>query len=115
MVNIKIIEVKENKLLHRKHVSFEIEHFGSGSPNRIEVKEKLAALQTAKPELTFIKEMQPRFGLPQVRGEATIYEDEAVAMKLEPNYIKIRNLPKEKRDAAWKEVKAKKKKKKRKA
>jgi len=48
LVEIKIIEVKENKLLHRKEVSFEIDHLGQGSPNRIEVKEKLAAMHTPR-------------------------------------------------------------------
>ena len=44
MVDIEIKDVKENKLLRRKDVSFEISHLGSGTPNRVEVKEKLAAM-----------------------------------------------------------------------
>ena len=114
MVNINILEVKENKVLHRKEISFEIEHLGSGSPNRLEVKEKLAAMQTSKPELTFIKQMKTRFGLPHVQGTATIYDDAEVAEKLEPNYIKIRNMPKDQRNDAQKALKDKKKKKKKK-
>jgi small subunit ribosomal protein S24e len=113
MVNITILEEKENKLFHRKEISFEIEHLGSGTPNRIEVKEKLAAMKTAKPELTFIKTMKPRFGSPYVHGSATIYDDEESA-KIEPKYVKIRNIPKAERDEAWKAEKAKKKKKKKK-
>ena len=114
MVNINIIEVKENKVLHRKEISFEIEHLGTGTPNRLEVKEKLAAMQTSKPELTFITQMKTRFGLPHIQGTATIYDDAAVAEKLEPSHMKIRNLPKEQRNDAIKAAKAKKKKKKKK-
>jgi len=112
LVNIQIIDITENKILHRKEVTFNIEHLKQGSPNRIEVRDKLAAMQTASSGMTFIKTMQPVFGLPQVHGTATIYDNEDVAKKLEPDYSKIRNLPKEKRDEALKNKKAKKQKKK---
>jgi small subunit ribosomal protein S24e len=108
LVEIKIIEVKENKILHRKEVHFEIDHLGSGSPNRIEVKEKLAAMQTAKAELTFIKKMKVVFGLPKLKGYATVYDDETLAQNLEPTFIHIRNMPKEKRAEARKASKSKK-------
>ena len=112
VVNINILSVNDNQILHRTEIEFEIEHLGLGSPNRIEVRDKLAALQSAKTELTFIKKMKSRFGKPMVHGLAMIYEDEEIAKKLEPNYSQIRNIPKEKRDDAWKEIKSKKKKKK---
>ena len=112
MVNIKILSVNDNQILHRTKIEFEVEHLGMGSPNRIEVRDKLAALQSAKSELTFIKKMKSRFGQPQVQGFALIYENEETALKLEPKYSQIRNIPKEKRDDAWKEAKSKKKKKK---
>jgi ribosomal protein S24E len=112
VVNIKIISVEDNVILHRTEITFEIEHLGMGSPNRIEVRDKLAALQSAKTELTFIKRMKSRFGSQTSAGLAIIYEDEETALKLEPKYSQIRNIPKDKRDDAWKEVKSKKKKKK---
>lgn len=115
MVDIKINEVIENKILHRKEVHFEIEHLGAGSPNRIEVKEKLAAMQTANVALTFIKEMQPVFGIPKVKGYAVIYEDEITAKRLEAPFVHIRNMPKEKRNDARKALKKVKKKKGKKA
>lgn len=114
LVDINVLNKKANPLLHRTEIEFEIEHLGSGSPNRLEVREKLAAMMTAKSELTFIRSMKPRFGIPQVHGMAHIYDDEATAEKIEPTYIKIRNMEKEKRNDAWKAEKAKKKKKKKK-
>ena len=112
LVNITIISVEDNPILHRTEIKFEIEHLGVGSPNRIEVRDKLAALQSAKTELTFLRTMKTHFGKPSVTGHAIIYEDEETAQKLEPKYSQIRKIPKEKRDDAWKEVKSKKKKKK---
>jgi len=114
LVNINVLNQKSNPLLHRTEIEFEIEHLGAGSPNRLEVREKLAAMMTAKSELTFVRIMKPRFGIPQVHGIAHVYDDEATAEKLEPTYIKIRNMPKEERNDAWKAEKAKKKRKKKK-
>jgi ribosomal protein S24E len=112
VVNIQVSEIKENPLLHRKEITFEIEHLGQATPNRLEVRDKLAALQTVKAELTFIKSMQPVFSMPRILGTAFIYNDEETAQRLEPLYFKIRQMPKEKREETWKAAKAKKKKKK---
>jgi len=112
LVDIKILKNEENPLLHRLEVEFEIEHLGSGSPNRLEVRDKLSAMLTAKSGLTFIRTMKPRFGIPQVHGIAHVYSDEEIAKKLEPDFSKIRNSPKDTREEAWKDIKSKRKKKK---
>jgi len=112
LVEIKILNKKENPLLHRIEVEFDIEHLGLGSPNRLEVRDKLSAMLTAKSGLTFIRTMKVRFGIPQVHGFAYIYTDEEAAKKLEPNFSKIRNSPKETREEAWKNIKSQRKKKK---
>ncbi len=112
VVNIQVTGVKENPLLHRKELTFEIEHLGQSTPNRLEVRDKLAALQTVDAELTFIKLMKPVFSMPRIQGTAFIYEDKATAQRLEPTYFKIRQMPKEQREEAWKTARSKKKKKK---
>ena len=109
-MEIKIKKTKENPLLHRKELEFLIQHLGEGSPNRIEVRDKLAAMETADPELTYIIKMQPRFGIPEVHGKARIYKDKESAEKIELNYIQIRNMPKDARKDARKALKEKKKK-----
>ena len=106
-MDIEIKEVKQNPALHRKEISFIIRHVGQGSPNRIEVKDKLAALQTADPTLTFIMKLTTIFGIPEIHGTARIYEDAEVANRVERKYIHIRNMPKEERADAWKEAKGK--------
>jgi len=113
-VDIEILETKDNTLLKRKEIRFRIDHLNQPSPDRIVVKDKLAAMQSAKPELTFIKQMKPVFGLPEVQGLAIIYNDAELAAKLEPNYSRIRNLPKDQRADAWKKIKDGRKKKKKK-
>jgi len=107
-MEITIINEKENPILSRKEVHFEMNFLNQGSPNRIDVRDKLAAMQTAEPSLTFIKSMKTAFGIPKLTGTALIYSDEKVALELEPTYSRIRNMPKDQRDDAWKEVKEKK-------
>lgn len=91
MVNINIIEEIEQPLLSRKKILFEIEHLGNGTPRRLEVKEKLSALQGASIDMTFIRNMDTDFGLPSLNGVAVIYNDEEVMKTIEPNWSKKRN------------------------
>jgi small subunit ribosomal protein S24e len=108
-MEITIIKEIENPILHRSEIHFEMNFLNQGSPNRIDVRDKIAAMKTAEPALTFIKSMKTAFGIPKLTGTALIYMDEKVALELEPTYSRIRNMPKDQRDDAWKEVKAKKK------
>ena len=105
MVEVEITERTVNELMHRSEIKFTIEHFGEGSPNRIEVKEKIAAMETADPELTFIRTMKGEFGLPKLVGEVYIYDSEEFAKEIEPRYSKVRNVPKDKRSDLLKELK----------
>ncbi|MHA1369290.1 MAG: 30S ribosomal protein S24e [Promethearchaeota archaeon] len=99
-MEIEIIESKDNPLLRRKEIKFRIRE--KQTPERVAVKEKLAAMHNADFNLVFIRKIQTRFGTPEVTGYAMIYEDEQ-ATKSEPEYIRIRNLKKEERNAARKE------------
>ena len=102
-MDVQIKTVKPNPLLKRREVSFTLNP-DKGAPDRIEVKEKVAALHNAKFELTFVRKLSPRFGKTELVGTAMIYDDEESA-KIEPTYIKIRNLKKENREEAKKAAK----------
>ena len=110
-MDIEIIETKENPLLNRKEVEFLIDE--NQTPDRIAVKEKLAAMNNADFDLVFIKEIKARFGKTAVTGFATIYGDEE-SSKIEPVYMHIRNLKKDERDEARKEYRETKRKKRKK-
>jgi ribosomal protein S24E len=102
---IEILETYENPLAKRKEIKFKIDNRNTGTPNRYEVKQKLAALETADENLVFVKKIKTHFGDSKVLGEANIYENEEFANKFEPTYITIRNLPKEEREEARKQIK----------
>jgi len=44
-LNIEITEEKKNPLIERTELTFRIENFGVSTPNRLEVKKKIAAMQ----------------------------------------------------------------------
>ncbi len=106
-MDIQVKEVRANPLLKRKEVLFTLNP-DKGAPDRIEVRDKVAALHNAKFELTFIRKLATRFGKTEIVGTAMIYDDEESA-KIESSYVKIRNIPKDKREEAKKAVKAAKK------
>ncbi len=102
---IEILQSEHNPLTKRKEIEFRINHPKSGTPNRYELKQKLAALETADEGLVFVKKIQTIFGKRYVVGRANIYDDQENADKFEPTYLKIRNLPKEERNDARKKIK----------
>ena len=109
---INIIESKTNALINRREVYFKVEHPKSGTPNRLELKKKIAALETADEGLVFIKNIHTSFGNRFAECRANIYEDTETAHKFEPKYMIIRNIPKDQRDEERKKIREAKRKKK---
>jgi small subunit ribosomal protein S24e len=95
--NIEISEEKKNPLIDRTELSFRIDHFGVGTPNRIDVKKKIAAMQGSDEKLTIIKHLDTHFGASYTLGKAFVYKDTKDLQFFEPFHIKVRNLEKEKR------------------
>lgn len=104
----------DNPLLHRKEVDFRVSFKGQGTPNRLEVRAKLAAMQGTDENTVYVRKIAPQFGTYEFNGMATIYEDETVAVKYEPRHIRVRNMTKDERKAAKKKKRKKIKRKKRK-
>jgi len=102
MMEIEIIEKKENPLLKRKEVKFRVGFDGS-TPARKEVKEKLCVHLKAKPELTVVDEMMQGYGSKELVGYAKVYDD-AEALKIELKHI-IRRDKGEKAEKKVKEAK----------
>jgi len=96
-LNIEIIEEKKNPLVERTEIKFKIDHFGKGTPNRLEVKKKIAAMQGANEKLAIVKKIKTHFGSAQVLGTLYIYDNADDLQFYEPLHIQIRNLPAEKR------------------
>ncbi len=96
-LNIEIKEEKKNPLIERTELTFRIDHFGKGTPNRLEVKKKIAALQGSDEKLTIIKKLYTYFGVSHTIGKAYIYNNAKELQFYEPFHIQVRNLEKDKR------------------
>ena len=94
---IEITEEKKNPLIDRLEISLRIDHFGAGTPNRLEVKKKIAAMQGSDEKLTIVKDLETHFGKSYTKGKVYIYENSNDLEFFEPFHILVRNLEKEKR------------------
>jgi len=99
---VEILEEKKNPLIERLELKFKLDYFGEGTPNRLEVKDKIAALKGGKTDLTIIKKIETFFGRSDSVGTAYIYNSQEELEFYEAFHIRVRNLPKEKRKEIYK-------------
>jgi len=105
--DIEILEEKKNPLIDRTELKIRIEHFGAGTPNRLEIKKKIAALKNAKDLLTIIHKIETHYGSTHDTGVVNIYDNVKELQFFEPFHIQVRNLPLDKRNEIY-QAKAKK-------
>ena len=100
-MEIKITKEQQNRLLKRKEITFEIDHSQTGgTPQRLEIRNKLAEVLKTKPELVYVKRVETKTGTMKATGEANAYESIEQAKLIEPKYIITRNIPQEKKEKA---------------
>lgn len=99
---IEILEEKKNPLIDRMEIKFRIDHFNASTPNRLEVKKKIAAMKNANEKFTIIRKIQTHFGGAYDLGLVNIYEDAKELQFYEPFHIQVRNLPKDTRTEIYK-------------
>jgi len=96
-MEIKIISQKENPLLKRKEISFEVEHSQIGNtPPRLEIRKAVAEHLKKNLDLVFIKKFETKTGTHIATGIAHVYDSLEQAKSIEPKYIIKRNMPTEK-------------------
>jgi len=98
-MNVRITSEEYNPLLKRKEVAFEVEHKETGgTPSRLEVRKRLAALLKTDLELVYVKKMETKTGTMIAVGEANAYDSIEQAKLVEPKHIIARNTPPEKQE-----------------
>ncbi len=95
--NLDILEEKKNPLIDRLELKVRIEHFGKGTPNRLEIKSKIAALKNADEKLVIVRYLESHYGKSYTIAKIHIYDDTEEMKYFTPFHIKIRNLEKDKR------------------
>jgi len=96
-MEVKIVSRKENPLLKRREIRFQVEHDQAGStPPRLEIRKAVANALKIDANLVFVKKLETKTGMQTTVGAANVYDSIAQAKLIEPDYIIKRNVPPEK-------------------
>ncbi len=90
-MKIKIEEKNENTLLKRQDISFQVDHTGTATPPRRDVRAKLAAMLNCKEDQLYIVRLAGLYGQSISQGYAHLYPSKEAALELEQDYIKKRH------------------------
>jgi len=97
IMDVQITSEKENPLLKRKEVSFQLEHGQAGStPARLEIRKAVAGKLKTSEDLVFVKRFNTKTGTHVARGIAHVYDSVEQAKVVEPKYMLKRYAPPEK-------------------
>jgi len=95
MSEIKVVGEKYNELLRRKEISLLIDHDGSATPKRFDIRKGLAGKYGVALDLCFVTKLETLTGTRRAFGMAEIYDDPSRAKLVVPKHIRARNLPPE--------------------
>ncbi len=98
MVKIKVVSQRRNELLKRSEVTFNVDHEGSGTPSRVEVRKKLSEMLNMDAEKVYITKYETKTGRMTALGEARVYDSVEDARFVEPEYIILRNMPEKEKE-----------------
>ena len=104
-VNLNVLNERDNPVLYRKELLFEVEHKMSSSPKKKEVKMKISSIYTASPELVYIMRMKTKTNEWKTVGTAHLYSSPENANKIVPKHLLKRELPREKKPTEEKKTK----------
>jgi small subunit ribosomal protein S24e len=86
-MKIKIEEKHENPLLKRQDITFLVEHTGTATPPRVDVRDKLAAQMNCQTDQLYVIKLQGLYGQSTTRGLAHLYASKEEAMTQEQTHI----------------------------
>lgn len=96
-MEVKVTSEKENPMLKRKEISFQVEHTQTGhTPSRTEVRKAIVAITKADENVVFVRKFETKTGTHTAVGIANIYDTVEQAKLIEPEYVIKRNSPPEK-------------------
>ena len=104
-MEIKVSNELYNPLLKRKEIVLQIDHTGEGTPQRFDIRKRMASKLNAKIENVFVISLDTSTGLQRTTCALQVYDDSRAASSAVPDHVATRNLPPEERVKA-KEAKA---------
>ena len=94
-MNLKIIYDKENKLLLRRRVAFEVAHEKASTPKKEDLKKEIAKFLKIEENLIVMKHVYSKFGADKSKIITHVYEDEKLLKTLDSKKEKVRKDGKE--------------------
>ena len=94
-MDFKIVEERDNKVLGRKELSFEVEN-SKTTPSRKELRKRIAALKNSKEELVSVASVKQCYGEHRAKGLAFVYKDIERLQRIEPGHLIERESKKKK-------------------
>jgi len=90
-VELRVISTRDNPLIGRREVAFEVE--APSTPSRREIREGVAEALGVDVEQVWVRRIVTKTGTHITIGEAHVYEDPEKALEFEPEHIIRRNRP----------------------
>jgi small subunit ribosomal protein S24e len=97
-MDIEIIAEVENKTLFRKEIDFRIDHVGTTTPSRSDIRAKIGAQFDADSEAVVVKKLETKYGIGVTEGSARIYSDLDQMKRIELDYILKRHESEDKKE-----------------
>jgi len=104
-MDFNILEKKENLLIERKEIRFEVSYAGV-TPSFEDVRKELVKKLKSDEKLTVLDAVHQQYGAHKAKGYAKVYDNEA-AMKVELKHKLAKNFEPKKKEGAGQEVVAK--------
>ena len=90
-MDVKITQQKDNALMARKDIRFQVAHAGETTPSRTQVRQLVAAQVGTKTENVVIETMETEYGIGRTAGIARAYKSSDEARKTERTHLLKRN------------------------
>lgn len=90
-MDVKITQQKDNALMARKDIRFQVAHAGETTPSRTQVRQLVAAQVGTKTENVVIEAMETEYGIGRTSGIARAYKSPEEARKTERVHLLKRN------------------------
>ena len=91
-MKLELTSTKVNPLIGRREVEFRVEEHVT--PTRSSVKVELATALRVNLDQVYVQRIKTRSGTHVTLGVAHIYDDPAIALRVEPKHVIRRNAPK---------------------
>ncbi len=99
-MEFKVSSESYNPLLKRKEISLQIDHKGEGTPQRFDIRKRMASKLGAKIENVFVVGVRTSTGIQKTVCQLQIYDAPSLASSTVPKHVVIRNLSPEERAKA---------------